>query len=351
MTDGTTNDWSPTWSPNARAVYFLSNRGGSTDLWQRRIGDSGEPEGDAERVTNGLGIGQSVSFSTDGTKFAYSRGRRVANVFRVPLLENRFATWADAEQLTFDQAFIQFVHLSPDGRSLLVSSDRSGNQDIWRLPAKGGEMRQLTTDPTPDWAPSWSPDGRDIAFYAYRSGNRDIWVMPAGGGPGRQLTDHEGQDFIPAWSPDGREIAFSSTRSGNSDIWVVPVEGGALRQLTNHPASDSGPSWSPDGRWIAFQSDRTGETCLWLVSPQGGEAEEIAKGFWGNWSPDGSRLHNRREPNYWSISMKDRRSRQITDFHGRRGELGSPAATDGRYLYFLWQEDLGDLWVMDVEKQ
>jgi len=32
-----------------------------------------------------------------------------------------------------------------------------------------------------------------------------------------------------------------------------------------------------------------------------------------------------------------------------RGSLGSEAlATDGRYLYFAWEEDIGDIWVMDV---
>ena len=78
--------------------------------------------------------------------------------------------------------------MSPDGQQLAVSSDRRGNQDLWVLPATGGEMTPLTTDPTPDWNPRWSPDGSEIAFYAYRSGNRDIWVMPARGGPARQLT-------------------------------------------------------------------------------------------------------------------------------------------------------------------
>ena len=39
----------------------------------------------------------------------------------------------------------------------------------------------------------------------------------------------------------------------------------------------------------------------------------------------------------------------MTDFEGKRGDLGSWAlATDGDYLYFTWQEDIGDIWVMDV---
>jgi hypothetical protein len=39
----------------------------------------------------------------------------------------------------------------------------------------------------------------------------------------------------------------------------------------------------------------------------------------------------------------------LTDLEGRRGHLGTQGlATDGRYLYFRWEEELGDIWVMDV---
>ena len=135
------------------------------DLWQQAVADDGRPVGEPLAVTQGLGI-RSAAFSPDGTRLAYSRGGRVANVWRVPVLSDRPATWADAKQVTSEHAFIEFVDVSPDGAMLAVSSDRRGNQDLWLLPAAGGEMTPLTTDPTPDWNPRWSPDGREIAFYA-----------------------------------------------------------------------------------------------------------------------------------------------------------------------------------------
>src|SRR5262245_37980713 len=78
---------------------------------------------------------------------------------------------------------------------------------------------QLTSHPADDMSPAWSPDGQMIAFSSTRSGNPDIWVIPANGGEARQLTSHPAPDFEPTWSPDGTQIAFSSTRSGNFDIW------------------------------------------------------------------------------------------------------------------------------------
>ncbi len=204
------------------------------DLWLQRVGPGAEPEDSPQPVTVAIGMRHAV-FSPDGTKLAYSRGRAVANLWRVPILEDRPATWADAQQLTFDEALIEYVDMSPDGKRLLVSSDRSGNADLWMLPRDGGEWMQVTSEPTPDWQPKWSPDGQDIAFYSYRTGRREIWVMPVSGGPARQLTAGNAtnpESWFPAWSPDGREIAFSSSGGGEDvSIYVIPRDGGKARQV------------------------------------------------------------------------------------------------------------------------
>ncbi|MDX1389773.1 MAG: hypothetical protein R3344_11325, partial [Acidobacteriota bacterium] len=274
LTDGLTRDHSPSWSPDAHVVYYVSNRGGSQDLWQQRLRSDGRPRGEPERMTAGLGIREAV-ISRDGTRLAYSKGGLVSNVWRVPILLGRPATWADAEQITSDETYIQFIDISPDGERLAVSSDRSGNSDIWILPARGGDMVQITNDPTPDWAPSWSPDGKQIAFYAFRSGNRDVWVVPSVGGRATQLTTHTARDWFPSWSPDGREIVFDSSRDGGSGLWVVPAEGGVPRQLTD---DGNYPDWSPDGQWIAFGTFGENRQ-IWRVPATGGPAESLVSEF------------------------------------------------------------------------
>jgi TolB protein len=357
VTEGRANDWSPTWSADGRRLFFVSNRGGSMDLWQRRIGKNGETEGEPEPLTTGIGM-RSAVFSPDGTKLAYSRGRNVFNVWRVPILEDRVATWDDAEQITFDHATTRFADLSSDGRVLVLSSDRSGNQDLWRLPAEGGEMTQLTVEPMPDRVPLWSPDGKEIAFVSRRSGNHDVWVMPAEGGAARSLATHPALDSLPAWSPDGREIAFLSHRSGGGDIWVVPAQGGVPRQITDDPAVDQIPVWSPDGKWLVYQSWRTGVQRLWRIPAVGGEPEPLTEGPAGasRWSPDGTILYftgwRERLNNLWALSIEDGREYRVTDLTGRRGSMNPfSLATDGEYLYFTWGDDLGDIWVMDVVRE
>ncbi len=259
VTDRSSRDWSPSWSSDGRRLFFVSNRGGSRDLWQQRIGEEG-PVGAPEPLTVGVGM-RRAAFSPDGTKLAYSKGRLVSNVWRAPILHERTASWADAEQLTTGQSLTVLGDISPDGRRLLVGSDRSGSGGMWVLPAEGGEMTLLTTDAG---GGRWSPDGREIAFWSGRSGNLDIWVMPAEGGPARRLTRDPAQDVRATWSPDGTEIAFDSWRSGNRDIWVVSADGGEPRQVTDHPGTDQVSAWSPDGKWLVFQSHGRGAR-LWRI--------------------------------------------------------------------------------------
>ncbi len=130
VTDGLTEVRSPGWSPDGRFLYFVSNRGGNWDLWQQPMNSDGTPDGDPRGVTVGVGM-RHAAFSPDGTKLVYSQGRLVANVWRVPILDDRVATWADAEQMTFDQAFIEWVDVSPDAAELMVGSNRGGNPDLW----------------------------------------------------------------------------------------------------------------------------------------------------------------------------------------------------------------------------
>jgi Tol biopolymer transport system component len=356
--------WSPEWSRDGRTLYFVSNREGSMDLWQLAVAADGAPAKEPSRVTNGVGM-RDATLSPDGKRLAYTRGSRIANIWRVPIKGDRAVTWADAEQLTFDDAFIEILNLSADGTRVYFSSDRSGNQDLWEMPAAGarkGQLRQLTTDPAPDWGPRLSPSGGELVFYSYRSGNRDVWIMPAAGGPPRQLTNDPSEDFFPAWSADGLQIAFGSERTGNPDIWIMPAGGGEARQLTHHPGGDVVPAWSPDGAWIYWITRRTGRPSLWRMPASGTDQQAEPFGDWAGlvgWSADGATMYAHKNASVWSVARNGTGIRQITagDGDGRRflggGKPGTGAiavafATDGRFIYFSWAERAGDIWIMDV---
>jgi Tol biopolymer transport system component len=308
---------------------------------------------------------QHAALASDGLKLAYAKGRRVANVWRVPIPVGRLATWSDATQVTIDQAYIEAFDLSPDGQRLAIQSDRGGYTDIWVLPSSGGEVQPLTHDPETDWWPAWSPDGKAIAFYSNRAGgNRRTWVQPVAGGEARQITGNDG--LFPRWSKDGASVFF-----GTGSISMVPATGGERRVILKpDPTRNLGTmefSLHPDGRSFVYASGRLPDRRLWRAPIEGGDSTPVTKGqaTAPSWSPDGKWVyfHTFRESggttyqlerpglNIWRVSADGRREEPVTQFTGRRGVLGANIATDGKYVYFTWREDVSDIWMMDVERR
>ena len=263
LSDGQSNDRSPSWQPDSRGLFFTSNRGGPMDVWHLALAADGAVAGRPSQLTSGVEV-RSVAVSPDGGRLAYSKGRRVANAWRVSVDTDGTQNWTDAEQLTLDQAFVEFLDVTTDGEQLLFSSDRAGGIQLWSRMLDGtGSMRQMTFGETPSWSPRISPDGERILFYTASEGRRMVATMPASGGPVTILTDGGDADRLvmdmePDWSPDGTRVVFESDRTRNFDLWLTTPDGEEPVQLTFDPSLDWFPHWSPDGMSIVFRSDRDG---------------------------------------------------------------------------------------------
>ncbi|MXW87098.1 MAG: Tol-Pal system protein TolB, partial [Boseongicola sp. SB0667_bin_21] len=116
---------------------------------------------------------------------------------------------------------------------------------------------RLTSAPSIETAPSFSPDGRQIVFESDRSGSQQLYVMPATGGQPRRISFGPGRYGTPVWSPRGDFIAFTKQNAGRFHIGVMRADGSAERLLT---ASflDEGPTWSPNGRVLMFTRESAG---------------------------------------------------------------------------------------------
>jgi Tol biopolymer transport system component/predicted Ser/Thr protein kinase len=350
LTDGLTLARSPSFTPDGRALHYVSNQGGTMDLWRQPLDEDGSPVGEPVALTAGLGIG-TAAFAPDGTRMAYSRGGSVSNIWRAPLREDGLATWTDARQVTYDEALIEFAALSPDGEWLVVTSDRAGNDDLWIMPATGGSIRQLTTNPSPDWFGQWSPDGEQILFYAYRTGNRDLWIMPSAGGPARQLTDHPGSDWFAKWSPDGSRIAYVHWGETRPQIMITPMEPWdpqpAVTQTARVAIPTAGSVWVDDHSLIVSVDNDFA-----LASDTG----EILRVYEGS-GPTTNCVRMRgtrtilftRDDQLTALDLDNGEQRVVSDLAGRPGRLGYPCDATGEQVWFTWFEERGDLWVMDVE--
>src|SRR5262245_45810645 len=117
--------------------------------------------------------------------------------------------------------------------------------DLWTAPATGGTATRLTAHPGVEVFAKFSPDGKWIAFTGQYDGDEQVYVMPATGGEPRQLTYYPAKGPLPprwgydnqvyGWSNDGKYIIFRSQRDSYalpiSKLYRVPVEGGAAEPL------------------------------------------------------------------------------------------------------------------------
>ena len=365
VTDNKSLNVSPVWLPRGRQLLFISDRDGGRDIYRVALRSSGHPVGSPTQLSAGLNA-HTLSLSADGKRLTYSIFTETANIWSVAVPPGNAVSVSQGRALTTGRQINEGIDVSRDGRWLVFDSDRSGNQDVYKMPVSGGEPEQLTTDPQDDFGPAWSPDGKEIVFHSFRNGNRDIFIVTAAGGPAQPVVTTPGQERGPDWAPDGQRLAFSSNMTGIYEVHVVTREGrrwGAPRRVTrgaNLPRAGGGFRWSPDGRFIAYISNGRS---LKIISPAGGESRTLVD--IGDsvtlpvpeklvWSPD-SRLvyfvaHDERGlAGVWSVPLTGGPPRRRVRFEDPATDFGRGRfAMNGNRIYFPLEKRESDIWTAEV---
>ncbi len=187
------------------------------------------------------------------------------------------------ENLTKGGALEADVAWSPDGASLVYTSDRGGGlPQLYIRDLKSGTERQFTRLATQPLGAAWSPDGKTIAFIDVDGmwGVAGICIADVASGKVTRLQASLGQPGSPSWSADGRYVAIAlsykfsaSFREGTNQVYVIPVDGSApFWRIPEANASmdtrgGGGPAWSPDGTKMAAIYE--GVLKIWPVAPDG----------------------------------------------------------------------------------
>ncbi|HJR44719.1 MAG TPA: hypothetical protein VJ927_03885 [Actinomycetota bacterium] len=161
---------------------------------------------------------------------------------------------------------------APGSRRLVFELDG----DLWIASRDGDEPTRLTQTPQHEAHPDWAPGGAEIAFTGTSVSTDpltpgiggDIFAIPAGGGEVRRVTTDPGDDFRPRWSPDGTRIAFISTRGHccdeeiyGSDLFVVGADGTDELRLSDDCTWKQSQDWSPDGSAMVYESHPDDDAC------------------------------------------------------------------------------------------
>ena len=203
-------------------------------------------------------------------------GKEIAIVSRGEV----FATtdkYSTTKQITHTAAAEEGVTMSPDGKTIVYASERTG---VWNLyKATMGREEDLhfayatlineeplfKDNQIERTNPTFSPDGKEIAFIE----NRNLLkVLNLKSGKVRTITDgakhysrNEG-GFSYQWSPDGKWFALTiitNRRDPYSDIAIVSAkEGGKFYNVTNSGYIDLSPKWVMGGNALIYCSNRHG---------------------------------------------------------------------------------------------
>ena len=239
---------------------------------------------------------QSANVAQDGT-LVFLDGARSAGLYT---LVWRHRAGELLETIGQPQPTMYLPALSPDGQRVAVTSNESGNADIWIHDLARSTKNRLTFDEATESNPSWSPSGREVAYaFNGEDGYRLLSAAVDGTGEPTVLLESEIPVNLPGYSRDGRFLVYDGDVPGASrDIFYLEfgTDGAATEpvKFLGTPAAETGPTLSPDGRFVAYYSDESGRVEIYVSPFPGGAGKRqvsVNGGRNPRWRSDGSELY------------------------------------------------------------
>ncbi|HEX7153800.1 MAG TPA: S9 family peptidase [Thermoanaerobaculia bacterium] len=284
-------DTAPRWSPDGKTLAFLRPAGEKEPRPQIHLlsMEGGEPRA----LTSLQRAVESIYWSPDGKSIAFTATTR----------EDDFAEKKDDAAKESDVRVINQAVYRFNGGGY---ADTTRTTHIWVTPLDGGKPVQLTKGDFDEGDLAWSPDGSRIYFVSdrtnesyYDPNDDDIWAVPAKGGEIVRVADIKGGAGSPRPSPDGKWLAFRGTSStpvhsySQPDVYVVQTVAGATpRNVTATFDNDvlgglagdqraprggrgAAPVWSEDGKSLLITIQEEGRSNLARIDVASGALTRI----------------------------------------------------------------------------
>jgi Tol biopolymer transport system component len=276
----------PAWSPDGKEIVFrrcLPNRATGCPLHIVNLATSQVRQLTAQ-------VSESADFtpawSPDGRKIAFSRVTSFlsGDLYVVPSAGGRLT------RITHDGTDIRGAVWTPDGRSLVFASNRSGTYGLWKVNLGSANIAPLPAPGENAMEPTVPADGRAL-IYTDANLNASIWRFDLARRIHERLITSIRQNHSAAWSPDGKRIAFASDRTGAWQVWIAGANGERPAPITSFPrGAINRVVWSPDGKWIAFAASPEGpSSSIFAISADGGAPRRVAPGTEPQFDPVWSR--------------------------------------------------------------
>jgi Tol biopolymer transport system component len=170
--------------------------------------------------------------------------------------------------------------ISPDGKTMLFTSTRDGDIDLYTMHLKSGKITRITSELGYDGGAWFSPDGTKIIWRASRPTTveeireykellkenlvaptkMEVWIANADGSNAKQVSQLGQANWAPAYMPDSKTIIFASNheykRGFPFNLYLMNEDGSDLRKISRDKGFDAFPMFSMDGKKIIFCSNR-----------------------------------------------------------------------------------------------
>jgi len=338
LTEFGADDRQPVWAPGEDALYYLSERDGTFNVWMLALSGGAEPAQVTAHDTHPVRF---MSISRDGDLCYAWDGEiylRPAGASESSLIEVSVATDDRHNEVAYTDVArgITDFDLSPDGKELVFVA----RGEVFVTSAKHGTTRRITNTPEQERSASFSPDGRSLLYASERGGSWNLYrtdltdedepsFFNATAFEEKPVLVTELETFQPHFSPDGMEVAYLEERTA---LKVLNLETETSRTIlptdVNYSYSDGDQwyEWSPDGKWflVEFLSPTRWSSEVGLVASSGdGELVNLTRSgyedVWPRWAFKGEAV-------FW-----------FTDRHGERRQSGWPAHYDV-YTSFLTRD-------------
>ncbi|KFC67903.1 S9 family peptidase [Massilia sp. LC238] len=292
LTNHGSSSTEPEWSPSGDAIYFLSSRSGSSQVWRLPI--AGGAAGEPVKVTDLPLDVESFRISPAGDRLAMS-----LSVFRdcadLACTTQRLDA-KDKDKTSgklYDRLFVRHWDTWKDGRNNVLFSaplDSAGKAGGVPVALSGSLDGDVPSKPFGDREEfRFSPDGKTIVFAARIAGkteawstNFDLYTVPSAGGVPRNLTaDNLAWDTKGVFSPDGKTLAYlAMARPGfeadRYQVMLMDVASGAKRTLAADWDRSAGSlHWRADGKALIVDAEDLGQHRLFSVEVASGKVTAL----------------------------------------------------------------------------
>lgn len=338
------------WSPDGRGIYMIGTKAGDGMSTRRdQVYFISYPQGRSRRLTTegNRHLATSLGVTKDGSVFAVPFNRSSQIWVMDPKGDSRTAV-----QITTGLADGR-PGIAPLANGRVAYITRSGeNLNIWSMNPDGSDQRQLTVDPPFVEEVRSSRDGRYLVFSGVKGGDQHLYRVDTDGSNMRQLTFGEGHETDSSMSNDGKWVVYGSTKLESAGwkftLSKTPLDGGEPVSL-NRGDCDL-PHFSPDDKYVSCV--RNQKEILILSADDGTFVRSFPTlplatlNFGARWTPDGKAVVyivsvNGEVSNLWLQPVDGGRPRRLTDFSS--GQIYHFAySLDGTRLFLARGQQISD---------